>query len=353
VVQEDDGRYTEIGIVSFGHVSGCELGFPAVFTRVTSYLDWIEQNTDIVIAWSQPSLQESPVTLSGLGRTQTLWLLDPSHLYKNQQLLRLDWAEHWHCDCLIPAVFTRIASYFDWIGQNTGIVIAWSQPSLQESTVTLIGLGRTQTLWLLDPSHLYKNQQLLWLDWAEHWHCDCLIPAVFTRINSYFDWIEQNTGIVFAWSQPSLQESPVTLTGLSRTLALWLLDPSCLYKNHQLLWLDWAEHWHCDCLIPAVFTIITSYFDWIEQNTGIVIAWSQPSLQESPVTLTGLSRTLTLWLLDPSRLYNNHQLLWLDWAEHWHCDCLIPAVFTRITSYFDCIEQNTGIVTSWLISIKT
>jgi len=50
VFREDDGRYTEVGIVSFGHVSGCENGYPAVFTRVTSYLDWIEKNTGIVIA---------------------------------------------------------------------------------------------------------------------------------------------------------------------------------------------------------------------------------------------------------------------------------------------------------------
>ena len=51
VFQEDDGRYTEVGIVSFRHISGCENGHPVAFTRVTSYLDWIETNTGIVIAW--------------------------------------------------------------------------------------------------------------------------------------------------------------------------------------------------------------------------------------------------------------------------------------------------------------
>uniref|UniRef100_A0A1V1FIV0 Putative serine protease 64 isoform C n=2 Tax=Reticulitermes speratus TaxID=60591 RepID=A0A1V1FIV0_9NEOP len=49
VIQEDDGRYTEIGIASFVHVYGCESRFPAVFTRVTGFLDWIEKNTGIVI----------------------------------------------------------------------------------------------------------------------------------------------------------------------------------------------------------------------------------------------------------------------------------------------------------------
>jgi len=50
VFPEDDGLYTEVGIASFVHSSGCEAGFPAAFTRVTSYLDWIETNTGIVIA---------------------------------------------------------------------------------------------------------------------------------------------------------------------------------------------------------------------------------------------------------------------------------------------------------------
>jgi hypothetical protein len=50
VHQELDGRYTEIGIVSFGRMYGCEFGYPAAFTRVTSYLGWIEQITGIMIA---------------------------------------------------------------------------------------------------------------------------------------------------------------------------------------------------------------------------------------------------------------------------------------------------------------
>jgi secreted trypsin-like serine protease len=49
VLKEDDGRYTEVGIVSFGHVNGCEFGYPVAFTRITSYLDWIETKTGIPI----------------------------------------------------------------------------------------------------------------------------------------------------------------------------------------------------------------------------------------------------------------------------------------------------------------
>jgi secreted trypsin-like serine protease len=46
---ESDGIYTEVGIVSFGSAVGCMNEFPVVFTRVTSYLDWIESNTGIII----------------------------------------------------------------------------------------------------------------------------------------------------------------------------------------------------------------------------------------------------------------------------------------------------------------
>lgn len=46
---ELNGKNTLAGIVSFGAAVGCTLGHPAVFTRVTSYLDWIEAKTSIKI----------------------------------------------------------------------------------------------------------------------------------------------------------------------------------------------------------------------------------------------------------------------------------------------------------------
>lgn len=38
---ETDLRYVQYGIVSFGHANCGEEGFPAVYTRVVYYLDWI------------------------------------------------------------------------------------------------------------------------------------------------------------------------------------------------------------------------------------------------------------------------------------------------------------------------
>jgi secreted trypsin-like serine protease len=46
---ETDGNFTQVGIVSFGSAAGCQMGYPAAFTRVTSYLSWISENTAIRI----------------------------------------------------------------------------------------------------------------------------------------------------------------------------------------------------------------------------------------------------------------------------------------------------------------
>jgi secreted trypsin-like serine protease len=47
VFREDDGNYTQVGIVSFGAAAGCEKGLPTGFTRVSSFLSWISSVTGI------------------------------------------------------------------------------------------------------------------------------------------------------------------------------------------------------------------------------------------------------------------------------------------------------------------
>lgn len=44
LVLASDGR-TLVGVTSFGHVSGCHMGQPQGFARVTSYLEWIRRHT--------------------------------------------------------------------------------------------------------------------------------------------------------------------------------------------------------------------------------------------------------------------------------------------------------------------
>ncbi|XP_039965385.1 serine protease 1-like isoform X9 [Bactrocera neohumeralis] len=43
----DTSSGVQIGLTSFGAAAGCAKGYPAAFTRVTSYLDWIKSNTGI------------------------------------------------------------------------------------------------------------------------------------------------------------------------------------------------------------------------------------------------------------------------------------------------------------------
>jgi len=49
VCQRADNAYYQYGVVSFGASAGCEAGYPAGFTRVTEYLDFISETTGIVI----------------------------------------------------------------------------------------------------------------------------------------------------------------------------------------------------------------------------------------------------------------------------------------------------------------
>ncbi|KAJ9584010.1 hypothetical protein L9F63_021639 [Diploptera punctata] len=49
VVVDSDGQVTQVGIVSFGIALGCEVGWPAAYARVTSYLDWISSTSGIAI----------------------------------------------------------------------------------------------------------------------------------------------------------------------------------------------------------------------------------------------------------------------------------------------------------------
>jgi len=50
LVYKEDGQNIVIGATSFGIALGCEKGWPAVFTRVTSYLDWIQKVSGVVNA---------------------------------------------------------------------------------------------------------------------------------------------------------------------------------------------------------------------------------------------------------------------------------------------------------------
>ncbi|KAI9558942.1 chymotrypsin-like protein [Daphnia sinensis] len=45
----NNGVYNQVGLVSFGSASGCELGYPTGFSRISSFIDWIVSVTGIVV----------------------------------------------------------------------------------------------------------------------------------------------------------------------------------------------------------------------------------------------------------------------------------------------------------------
>lgn len=49
IVYGVDGKPTLVGIASFGF--GCRLSVPSAFTRVSSYLDWIEAGVSNSTGW--------------------------------------------------------------------------------------------------------------------------------------------------------------------------------------------------------------------------------------------------------------------------------------------------------------
>lgn len=49
MIIEADGRRTQIGVFSYQFSLGCQLGWPAVYARITSFLNFIEANSDVRI----------------------------------------------------------------------------------------------------------------------------------------------------------------------------------------------------------------------------------------------------------------------------------------------------------------
>jgi secreted trypsin-like serine protease len=48
ITRESDGFYTQVGISAFVAAAGCTAGYPAGFTRVTSYIRWISSVTGLI-----------------------------------------------------------------------------------------------------------------------------------------------------------------------------------------------------------------------------------------------------------------------------------------------------------------
>lgn len=48
VRDESDGQVTQVGIVSYGILPSCTVGYPHVYSRTSSFLRWIRDNSDYI-----------------------------------------------------------------------------------------------------------------------------------------------------------------------------------------------------------------------------------------------------------------------------------------------------------------
>lgn len=49
IITDVDNKVTQVGIASFVSGYGCEADYPTVYTRITSFLDFIADNSDVKI----------------------------------------------------------------------------------------------------------------------------------------------------------------------------------------------------------------------------------------------------------------------------------------------------------------
>jgi secreted trypsin-like serine protease len=67
VIRDSLGQWMQVGLVSYGAASGCENGYPDVFTRLTKYINWIK---DVVNLSAVPTGRHQGLVRQNLMRRQ-------------------------------------------------------------------------------------------------------------------------------------------------------------------------------------------------------------------------------------------------------------------------------------------
>ncbi|KAF4517252.1 hypothetical protein B566_EDAN011636, partial [Ephemera danica] len=275
VVNESDGLPTEIGIASFMNVAGCEAGPPAGFTRVTSYLGWIEFNAELgrgrvfevrlgahlivvnneadrqivmstratqhagVATVRLPSKSQSSLTFQDNTATVSGWGLTERNEWLNNVLLyvKLTVISNTKCRNKFDNLITESHICTDSMGGTEGTCNGDSGGPLvitdDDGYVTLIGIVSFGAV-----------------------NCMANAPSVYTRVTSYLDWIEDNGGTQqfskTAWLLPGDSGGPLVITD----------DDG----NVTLIGIVSFGAVNCMANAPSVYTRVTSYLDWIEDN---------------------------------------------------------------------------------------
>ncbi|XP_052873595.1 collagenase-like [Anopheles cruzii] len=133
-VQDADGGHTVIGVFSFVSNLGCDVDWPAVYTRVTRYLSWIEANSDVIIRTDFDFLPTPPNLI-----TTTVATPEPTHQETTTTSVFTTTTvtpEPTHQDTTTTSVFTTTA--------------VTPEPTHQETTTTSVFTTTTVTP---EPTH--------------------------------------------------------------------------------------------------------------------------------------------------------------------------------------------------------
>ncbi|KAH8345947.1 hypothetical protein KR067_010230 [Drosophila pandora] len=213
LVYRDPAQNTDIliGVTSYGKKTGCTKGYPAVFTRVTSYLDWIQDvsgivkhhvaKKDIIIHadWNSRTLRND-ISLIRIPH------VDYSAAIHNVELSRSD--ASYDGDEVIASGWGR-----------TSDTAAGVAAHLQFAHMKVISNGdckKTYSSTIRDtnvcvstpagvstcngdsggPLVLASDKVQIGLtSFGSSAGCEKGYPAVFTRVSNYSGWIKEHTGI--------------------------------------------------------------------------------------------------------------------------------------------------------------
>ncbi|KAH8235126.1 hypothetical protein KR032_008959, partial [Drosophila birchii] len=205
-----------IGVTSFVSSAGCESGAPAGFTRVTSYLDWIKDNS------GQPQythvVHQSDFIQHHAYDTRTI--------NNDISLIRTPHVDFWSLvnKVELPRYDDRYNNYYGWWGLLSG----WGKTSdeggvtdylncvdiqIADNSICEAHYGTTT----ITPNHVCiatpenkgscsgdsggplvlhdDNRQVAIVSFGSSAGCLSNSPKGMTRVTSYLDWIRDNTGI--------------------------------------------------------------------------------------------------------------------------------------------------------------
>ncbi|KAH8235124.1 hypothetical protein KR032_008957, partial [Drosophila birchii] len=203
---------TLIGITSFGSPDGCEVGAPAAFTRVTSYLDWIKTNSGFTEIVASKDFIQHENYLSLTVRNDISLIKTPTIAFSTA--IR---------SIALPAISSDYSTYdgvtavaSGWgLTSDTADAVAKdlqyvelkviSNDACKQTFGSLIVTSNVICVETTDAKStcqgdsggplVYGKELIGITSFGSSAGCEGGHPAAFTRVTSYLGWIKENSGV--------------------------------------------------------------------------------------------------------------------------------------------------------------